>query len=168
MAAMAVKPDFPPLLAPGFHRLDLDGICRLCCFPDNLRRRHLFLHLERLVQDLLIHRIPCEIWINGRFLTTKDGPSDLDVIIKFDYDVTCNFTPTQKEFMDNLEQEMHNERIDSWVSTVIPRGHQEFTVGENDPSDRARLYSVEHSGNWLKGIAVLRLGENDVELRFCP
>ena len=84
---MAAKPDFPPLLAPGFHRFDLDGIRRLCCFPNNLRREHLFLHLEELVQDLLRQSIACELWINGSFLTEKEEPEDKDVILKFDYDV---------------------------------------------------------------------------------
>jgi hypothetical protein len=87
-AAMVAKPDFASLLAPGFHCFTLDGIRHLCCFPNNLRRSHLFLHLEQLVQDLLIRRIPCEMWIDGSFLTTKEEPGDLDVIVKFDYNAT--------------------------------------------------------------------------------
>ena len=38
----------------------------------------------------------CELWVNGSFLTEKPEPSDLDVIVKFDYDVTLNLTADQK------------------------------------------------------------------------
>ncbi len=165
---MAVKPDFRPLLAPGFHRFDLDGICRLCCFPDNLRRSHLFLHLEQLVQDLLLREIRCELWIDGSFLTEKPEPSDIDVIVKFDYDVTLNFTSEQQEFVAKLEEGSYNERIDSFTFTQIPRGHQEFDEGEIDRTGWAKLLNVEHGGYWLKGVAVIRLGETNVGLLFYP
>jgi hypothetical protein len=96
MAAMAAKPDFPPLLAPGFHRLSLDGLRRLCCFPYNIHRSHLFLHVEQLVQDLLLRHVACELWINGSFLTHKETPGDVDVIVKLDYDVTMTLNEHQK------------------------------------------------------------------------
>ena len=70
---MAVKPDFLPLLAPGYHRFDLDGLKRLCVdpYPSVQIRRYLFLHLEQVVQDLLLQRIPCKIWIDGSLFSRE-------------------------------------------------------------------------------------------------
>ena len=110
----------------------------------------------------------CELWVNGSFLTEKPEPSDLDVIVKFDYDVTLNLTADQKTLVDNLGEGAYNKRIDSWTFTCIPRGHSEFDVGSEDRAEWARLYNVEHGDFWLKGVAVIRVGENDVGLRFYP
>jgi hypothetical protein len=120
------------------------------------------------VQDLLLRHIPCEIWVNGSFVTAKIEPRDLDVIIKLDYDVTVNLTPAQQEFIDRLEQGTYNDRIDSFTFTCLPRGHSEFEAGEFNRSEWARLCNVEHGDFWLKGVAVVRLGETDVGLHFYP
>jgi hypothetical protein len=166
---MAHKPDFPPLLPPGYHQLTLDLLKLLCADAfEGSERAYLFYHLEQLVQDLLAMKLCCEIWVDGSFLTSKGNPSDIDVIIKFDYDVTANFTQDQKDFVDKLETGEYNTRIDSFVFTALPRDHPEFVLGESERSGWAELFNVEHGQYWLKGVAVIRVGENDVGLRFYP
>lgn len=90
------------------------------------------------------------------------------MIVKFDYDVTINLTHMQKGFVDSLRDGTYNDRIDSFTFTSIPRDHSQFVVGEDERSEWARLFNIEHGDFWLKGVAVIRLGENDVGLRFYP
>ena len=82
------------------------------------------------------------------------------------------FTSYQKELVDALGDGSYdgsyNERIDSFVFTCLRRDHPEFEAVEDERSEWARLYSVEHGDFWLKGVAVLRPGETDVGLRFYP
>jgi hypothetical protein len=166
---VAVKHDFPPLLPPGYHTLTLDKIKRLCVdpFPTVQQRRYLFLHLEQLVQDLLLLAIVCDVWTDGSFVTEHPSPDDLDVIIKLDYDVANSLTTHQREFIDDLNERRCNDRVDSWVFTCFPRHHDLFFEQEADRSTWAKLYSVERSGMWLKGVAVIKVGETDVGLRIC-
>jgi hypothetical protein len=123
--AMAVKPDFPPLLAPGYHVLNLDALHCLCVapYPTIQNRRYLFLHLEQMIQDLLLHAIFCDAWIDGSFLTEHPNPGDIDVIIKLDYDVVSNLTVEQRDFIDILNSQAYNERIDTFVFACVPLGH---------------------------------------------
>lgn len=167
MAAMAVKPDFPPLLAPGYHHLDLAAIQRLCvdAYPNVQIRRYLFQYLEQTVQDLLIQNIPCKIWIDGSFMTEHPAPDDLDIIVILDYDVANSLSESQREFIDKLNNEGYNyPRVDSWVISLVPRGDDLFEEIEEERQGFAELYNVEHSGRWLKGVALIVLGETDVGL----
>jgi|SRR6185437_115576 len=165
---MAIKFDFPPLLAPGYHTFDLAGVERLCVRPFSpaSNRKFLYQHLEQMVQDLLLKGIRCSLWVDGSFLTEKENPSDLDVIVVLDYDVTLSFTGEQKLFIEDIGEMRYHPHIDSFVITLIPRGHPEYLTGEADRADWARMYAVEHADYWLKGVAVIRLGENDVGLRI--
>ena len=70
--------------------------------------------------------------------------------------------------MDDLSDGGYNDRIDSFTFTALSRDHPEFALGEADDQDWARLFNVEHGDTWLKGVAVIRVGENDVGLRFYP
>ena len=43
------------------------------------RRTTLFSALDALVTNLILLSIPCELWINGSFLTEKLEPDDIEL-----------------------------------------------------------------------------------------
>jgi hypothetical protein len=59
-------------------------------FPEPGRRRHLFHRLEEFIQAFLVAGIPCEVWLDGSFLTEKEAPGDLDVTVILDADVSAS------------------------------------------------------------------------------
>ena len=48
-------------------------------FPSSSARPRLFSELKRLVHDLEVVSICCELWVNGSFLTQTDTPADIDL-----------------------------------------------------------------------------------------
>lgn len=112
-----------------------------------------------------IKRIRCEMLINGSFLTEKMDPSDVDVAVILDPDVAENLTDEQESLIYSINDNNFIDGVDGFVETLFPIGHPSFRLGGNE-----MLWSEqcgrEHNGEYLKGIAVLRLGETDVGLRI--
>lgn len=167
---MARKPDYKPLLAPGYHRLTLEDFRRLCVdpYPESTNRRHLFLHLEQLIQDLLILKIPCQVRIDGSVLTEHPAPDDLDIAILLEHDVANNLSVEQRELIDRLNNSTYNyPRVDGFVFVRFSRGHPSFESNEIEIYAFTEYYNIENGLQWLKGVAVIVLGETDVGLRIC-
>ena len=166
---MIRKIDWPPLLAPGRHFLTLSdikrlGVDRFTADDRNIRYR-MFLSLEQVVQDLLIAKIPCEVRIDGSFLTEKPDPGDIDIVISLDFDVAEQLTQNQIELTMRLNEQDSYVHIDSSVWTLYPRGHKCFRCAF-DADVVSEGYGIENSEVYLKGIAVLRVWETDVGLRI--
>jgi hypothetical protein len=170
-AAMAAhKFDYPPLLAPGRHFMTLSDIEAICVYrftgQARQRREKLFYALEELVQELNRAELRCTAFVDGSFLTDKPDPGDVDVLVGIDEDVTSKLTDTQKSLVFSLNTEYYIPLIDSLVVTTYPRGHQYFGT-LLDTGNAGDTYGLEHARCWLKGMAVLRIGETDVGLRIC-
>jgi hypothetical protein len=153
------KFDHPPLLAPGRHYKTLWDIKSLCVddFPAYQRREHLYWILEEFVQSTLRHRIPCEIWIDGSFLTKKPQPSDLDAGLVIDASVHSKLDSTQKSFVDDLDNSVYIAGLDSFAIVSYPIGDSRSgMVAARERQERVELFGVEHAGYWLKGWAALR------------
>lgn len=78
-----MKPDFPGLLAPGRHRLDLQQLHDLAVKPyaEDERRHVLFHQLGQWIEKLRRLGIGGTLWLDGSFLTEKPGPGDIDCIL---------------------------------------------------------------------------------------
>jgi hypothetical protein len=81
--AGAPKPEFPPILRPGFHACDIAGLRRLCvaAFPASITRFRIMERLDALINLINQNRMVGEIWIDGSFLTSKINPDDVDLIL---------------------------------------------------------------------------------------
>ncbi|WP_156312054.1 DUF6932 family protein [Methylobacterium platani] len=165
----AFKYDEPPLLAPGRHFMTLSALERICVLPfaaPEMRRR-LFQQLCIFVKCFDAAGIRCEMLINGSFLTSKPDPKDVDVAIILDPDVTELLTVEQELLVDAVNDDMNIfiDGVDGFVETVFPIGHSSFRADGNEML-WSEQYGRQHDGAWLKGVAVLRLGETDVGLRI--
>jgi hypothetical protein len=164
------KYDHPPLLAPGRHYLTLSEIEALCVFPfagpSRTRREHLFYALEEFVQRYLVERLPCEIFLDGSFLTEKPEPDDVDVTVSIELSVALNFNPGQRKLVDATNGQVLVNSVDSIAMVRYPRGHPYFGSA-GDLGNAGELYGLEHSREWLKGYVTLRVWETDVGNRIC-
>lgn len=122
-----------------------------------------FINLERFVQDFLVARIPCEVWVDGSFLTEKPDPDDVDIVALLNADVADALTSDQRALVDAANEPDYLPGIDSFVDTLYPRGHPLFM---DDDRTWGEQYGLENSDQWLKGYAILRLWETDVGLRI--
>jgi hypothetical protein len=91
-------PDFPPLLAVGWHPMSLPELRRLCVdpFPSSVTRDAIMGGLEVVAARLIQSRVVGDLWIDGSFLTEKINPKDSDVAL-------CIDSPSMFEF-GSLEQ----------------------------------------------------------------
>ena len=171
---MALKYDHPPLLGPGRHFMSLEQLQRLCVrnYGDAggsiswQTRFQLFTSLEQLVQALLVARIRCDVFVNGSFLTKKAVPGDVDVIVTVEKAIYETLSDEQMQVFDSINDNAFAPNVDGLAFVAYPREHEHHGFGL-DGSVQIEGYGVEHSGEWLKGFAVLRLWETDVGNRIC-
>ena len=114
------------------------------------------------------HSIPCEMLIDGSFLTEKLRPSDIDVAVRLELDVADGLTSEQRDLIDkvNADDELFIDEVDGFVYISYPRDHVLFGSDVDERETWAEQYGIEHSKIWLKGMAVIRIGETDVGLRI--
>jgi len=78
------KPEYPPLLAPGFHVVTVESLRELCVsrFRISERRDEIMRGFEAVVAILEPLRLDGEYWIDGSFLTEDLNPGDVDFALR--------------------------------------------------------------------------------------
>lgn len=163
------KFDYPPLLAPGRHYFSLAQVKERFVdpFPDHIGRQGTFHRLESFVQQVLVADFPCDVWLDGSFLTEKPDPSDLDVTVIIDSDVSQTLTADQSALVEAIANAQIGDGIDSFAFVRLPRDHPNFGDELADPAHTwGEQYGLENSDEWLKGFVILRLRETGVGLRI--
>jgi hypothetical protein len=163
-----------PLLGPGFHTMSLQDLKAITVdrFEGTTTRRELFLKLEGLVQEILKFGVPCDLWIDGSFLTEDEQPADIDIAVRVMDDVMEQLTQEQDNFLTRLsaDDEAYVAGLDTFVFAGYWLGHQNYRtdVDEGFAPDVPTYGTQFGQGRdgWLKGIVVLSVRENDVGLRI--
>ena len=77
------KLDYSPLLPPGIHKMSLDEFRQKTVdpFADDVQRLRLFLRLEEWITKLRVLKVGAILWLDGSFVTSKFGPSDIDCMM---------------------------------------------------------------------------------------
>lgn len=102
---MATKPDYPPLLAPGLHKLTFQGLCDLAVlpFPGDAQRAVLFQKFRSWESEVRASGINATLWVDGSFLTQKPSPEDVDCVIWQPHWIDpANDTPTNRANVSRL------------------------------------------------------------------
>lgn len=138
-------------------------------FPNSKRRNILYQKLEELIQDLLRRRIWCDLWVNGSFLTEKEDPNDMDATLMIDPDFSDALNSEQRDYLMNLEEgAIGSADLDTFVFIRKRRDDPDYGDEFADPAATwHEVYGLEHSKRWLKGFAIVKLGETHVGLRIC-
>ena len=118
------KPEFAPLLPPGRHLLSLRDIKKICVEPlvGSPTRERLLDSLERLVNASIVHKISCELWIDGSFLTEKHDPADIDLSVKIDADVLQALDRDAVNLLRSIANGGFEPDLDSYIVTSYPIG----------------------------------------------
>jgi len=153
--SQSTKPEFPPLLAPGFHEVTASGLRQLCVtpFPSSLTRATIMDGLESVLARLTEVGLQGELWADGSFLTEKLSPDDVDALLCIKGDVYHDRTGPQHEVISWVQGNLYDSlRCDTYV----------FVDGQ-EPSESEwwRAYWIRQFG-WtrsdrMKGIALMRL-----------
>ena len=159
------KPDFPPILGPGRHKMTVQQLKALCCdgFPTDARRQTLFQKFEEFIQEYLVSSIVCELWINGSFLTKKENPSDVDVTAIIEPDIFAALSPSQTALITRTGDGHYGPDVDAFAWPRLPLGHPDYDDELLHPAlTWHEQYAIENSGEWLKGFAVIELRKRNV------
>ncbi len=84
---MPDKLSFPGLLPAGFHNKTLEEVKTLCVenFPNSATRSTIFdSFVENFIIPLTNTGLMCDVWVDGSFITEKENPEDIDVLVEFD------------------------------------------------------------------------------------
>ena len=163
-----------PLLGPGHHVMTMTELRELTVarYANVGRRIDLFTKLERLVSELVAQKVPCDLWIDGSFLTDEDDPWDIDIALRVMDDVMQTLTSEQNAFLTRMAADdwAYIEGLDTFVFTGYWLGHPYYRT-EVDDGFCTKLPSWGWQfglgrDDWLKGIVVVPILENDLGLRI--
>jgi hypothetical protein len=100
-----------------------------------------------------------ELWVDGSFLTQKNDPADVDVVLLVDAAYYDNGTPGQKAaiqwLLDNPKHKMGSP-CDGYVCFRYSPSHHLFTINDFMKAYWIRQFGFNRSDS-LKGIAVVTL-----------
>lgn len=159
MGVSPIKPEYPPLLTPGFHALSIEEIRErfVVAFPISLTRRGIMEGLTKVVERLNGGGVRGEIWLDGSFVTEKTDPKDVDMLIRIPsdlYDADERVRVAVDWASDEDRCESHNCDSYLWVEYMV--GHPLFSESENDRKYWTHWFGTSRAGV-AKGIAVVVL-----------
>lgn len=166
------KIDRTPLLGPGFHVMTLEEIRQVAVvrFDNASARVELYSKLKGLVDQLVGLGIPCDLWIDGSFVTAEEVPSDIDIGVCVKDDVMQALSPAQGDFLTKLsrDDEAYIPGLDTFVFAGYWIGHPRYGADEDDGFSRTTISWSQQFGkgrdDWLKGVVLLPVLENDLGL----
>ena len=126
------KDEFPPLLEPGIHRFsvaDLEAKV-VPAFPKSTRRAALWKNLRELIKGVTSLGIPCDIWIDGSFLTEKIDPDDIDLVVEASINVFEFGKKDQLAFLKQLGAGAFRgtKNLHTFVFPNAPIGHRAYPM----------------------------------------
>jgi hypothetical protein len=98
--------DFPPLLSPGFHIMNLERLHWLTVERAKFRlsktRPEIMRNLWIVAGSLCQMQITGELWVNGSFLTEKIDPRDVDFLVVLTEGFRSTISPQQQAVLEWL------------------------------------------------------------------
>ncbi len=160
------KPEYPPLLAQGFHALSIDELRQLCVtsFVESRLRPQIMAGFEIVYERALAVGLAGEIWIDGSFLTKKREPEDIDFIFLLDAGLYEAGSAEQNEFIewliDNEDDPKRSFLCHTDVILEYPQDSplRSLTVESKRHWEKV-VYGFSVTTHEPKGIAVLKFGE---------
>jgi hypothetical protein len=122
-------------------------------------RRELWKGLSFVINRLVDLKIPCEICINGSFLTKKNDPNDIDLLVDIQISVLDNADHEQGDFIERLADRFYkkSDHLDSFVIFSASEGHQAHAASEAQRLQFARDWGTFYVSKEPKGIAVIEV-----------
>lgn len=157
------KTDLPPLLTPGEHSLDIEELRSLCVqnFPLSVTRSEIMHGFDRIIADLVNLHIPCDLVVDGSFLTQEIDPDDIDfvVVVTPEFFETC--TPKQLHYLEWIRDDSkikETHLCDCYLCVEYPKSHPEYFDGIQNREYWVALYAKSIIYKRDRGVAILRVG----------
>lgn len=158
---MADKTEYPPILSPGLHRMTPDELREATVkdFPLSNRREALWGSLEFVLNTLKSLKIPCELWIDGSFLTKKIDPDDVDFVVDIPIETFNTATAAQGDFIDNLSDQLYrtSDNLHSFVMFSAPVGDAAHADAVRVHEQWKKDFGFAYISREEKGIAVIEV-----------
>lgn len=142
--------------------MSLEEVRQICVtnFPLSKRREMIMAGLELLLTELQAQGIVADVWIDGSFLTEKQEPDDVDLVLSLASDIYDNGTSQQKQTLDAIGNQLvdlkPNYHCHTFVYYEYPVGSPFYEVGV-----RAREYWKRQFGfsrhKEVKGMPVVKI-----------
>lgn len=157
--------DCPPLLAPGEHIRTLTELRDLCvtAFPHSTTRSSIMEGFTKIVYRLRELQVPCELVVDGSYLTEEIEPDDIDFAVVVEpefYEETA--TAEQREFLDWIRDDktIQSTHLSDCYLSVEYREGDKYGVwfeGINDREWWVRLYAKSVVYKRIRGIVVMKI-----------
>lgn len=163
------KPEFAPLLPPGRHPMTVEDLRRLCVdpFETSAERPGLYDAVRGLLAHLGNLVGVCEVWVDGSFVTAKPEPDDVDLTVVIEGEVLDALGPEIDAALDGFMNKQFHPKLHIFHVVKQPLGHPDYPVLQDALGSWAQWWCVARGG-WVKGMAIIRIGETDVGLRLLP
>ena len=152
--------DCPPLLEPGEHVRSVDQLRELCvtAFPLSTKRYAIFDGFRKIVGMLEQQRIPCEVVVDGSYLTKEIDPDDIDfaVVVSPSFYESCN--PEQRKLLDWIGDDKNIKRehlCDCYLCVDFKPGDSGWFQGICDREWWISLWSKSVIYKRVRGVAVV-------------
>ncbi len=155
------KEEFPPLLPAGLHKMTVPALRQLTVdgFPLSQSRSNLWKGIDFILGALGNAAIPCDIWVDGSFLTKKINPGDVDLVVDIPIDFVTTATPEQLSLIENLTEQLYrkSDNLHSFVMFKTPIGHAMHVDMLRVHKQWERDFGFAYTSKEPKGIALVEV-----------
>jgi hypothetical protein len=153
--------EYPPLLGPGLHKMSAAELKKrvVDAFPLSQSRPTLWVNFLDLLNTLHKLKIPCEIWVDGSFLTEKIEPADVDFVADIPVEILHTGSPAQGALIKKLADHgfKNPEKLHSFVIFKVPPGDTDFAAMKAARDQWQKDFGLSYVKKDPKGIAVLEV-----------
>jgi uncharacterized protein DUF6932 len=156
------KEDYPPLLPQGEHLYTLPSIRSMCvdAFSLSTTRAEIMRGVERIYDDLIRLKIPCEIVFDGSFMTKEIDPDDADftIIVTPEFYESCS--KEQRTYLDWIgdDQTIKDTHLcDCYLCVEYPSSSPEYYDGYQSREHWVNLYARSTIYRRVRGVAIIHV-----------
>lgn len=157
----AHKDEYPPLLPAGLHRMTAQDLKALAAdkFQHSTRRAGLWANFQKLLNKLAGLKLPCEIWVDGSFLTEKPDPSDVDFVVDVPIAAIAGADAAQAEILEKLAKKKFKktDQLHSFVMFTAPVGHLAHADSLRAHDQWRKDFGFSYVNKAPKGIALIEV-----------
>lgn len=154
--------DCPPLLQAGEHVRNIDQLRELCVarFPLSTTRYAIMDGFRKIVGMLEQQRIPCEVVVDGSYLTEEIDPDDIDFAVVVSPAFYENCTPEQRKLLDWIGDDRNIEReylCDCYLCVEYKPEHDVWFEGIYDRAWWISFWAKSVIYKRVRGVVIMRI-----------
>jgi hypothetical protein len=154
--------DALPLLEPGTHLLSIKQVQELCVekFSLSTKRKVIYEGFCKIVNQLRELKIPCELIVDGSFLTEEIEPDDIDFAVVVSPEFYDGCTAEQRVLIEWIRDDFSirdTHLCDCYLCVEWPEDHELYFEGLQNRAYWIAWYSKSKLFKRDRGIAIISL-----------